>query len=204
MTQALYCDSEPQNTPKTLDLGIQSSRDALLVAGIRARPVDLALAFGVSKQCVSGWVKTGRVVLGADGRVDPRFALKTLLATGDPARLRARFLAPLLSDLHAARQRVAAIEAELARQREDAEFYESASSELSGLLDVLRLTLESEWTAVRELPPEQGLAALLAWLEEAQERGVPTGFGIMAMAARQATEQEGPDLKTEEEKDFEL
>lgn len=103
----------PSNTP---DIGIKQGDTPLLpfdpveLTHVRCRPVDLARMLNVSRQAVSQWVKQGKVTLGADGMLDPKIAVKQLLANSDPGRLRAKVLAPLTRDVGSLSQRIASLE----------------------------------------------------------------------------------------------
>ena len=197
MTIPTDTDSSPKNPGKSLSFGFEST-DAAMLAGIRVRPADLARLLGVTKSAVSTWVKDGRVILGVDGRVDPRDAINRLLSTGDPARLRAFFLKPLVTELTAARQRLAALENELAIARDDSEFHESSAAGMLELFHALGANLDLEWSELRKLPAEQGLAALLSWLNISLEHGVEPGSLIVDMAAH-GEEEEGEESQSDEE-----
>lgn len=191
MTMNTYFDSKAENVGKSLSLGFESSEDAML-AGIRARPADLARLFDVTKQTVSNWVKDGRIILGVDGRVDPRVAVSRLIATGDPARLRAVFLKPLVTELADARRRIAGLEQAVAQARDDAKFHEHSASEFNALVERFQSILAFEWDGILELPPEQGIAALLAWFDHTLERGLDddvTILDMVDMAARSVAEK---------------
>ena len=161
------------------------------MAGIRVRPSDLARLIGVSKQAVSSWVKDGRVTLGADGRVDPRVAINRLLATGDPSRLRAKFLAPIIGELTEARQRIAALESLLASERENSEFHEGSVTELLSIFDALKFHLELGWGDLIGLDPKHGLEVLKAWIDLAMKRGADPGLTILDLSTRLAGENGG-------------
>lgn len=152
-----------------------------MLAGIRVRPADLSRLLGVSKQAVSAWVKDGRIILGADGRVDPRDAVNRLIATGNPARLRALFLKPLVTELDSARRRIRDLEQTCIDAKDDAKFNEESASGLLEVFDVLGNLLEAEWQAICEQPSSRGLLALKAWLDYSLEHGVDHGRGIMDM-----------------------
>lgn len=62
------------------------------LAAMRVRPADFAKMMNVSRQTVSQWIKQGKCVLGADGRLDPHQAAKQVIAKSDPTKLRARIL----------------------------------------------------------------------------------------------------------------
>lgn len=107
------------------------AKDELATNGPRLRPSELARLLGVSRQSVSEWIKAGKVKLGSDGRLDPRKAVADVLRAGDPARLRARVLAPLAAEIAALRARVAHLTHELAVCEEDRQFHEGAGSEMA-------------------------------------------------------------------------
>lgn len=133
-------------------------------SGIRLTRAEFSRFLGVSKQAVTDWVKSGKVVLGADGRLDPRQAVGQLLRSGDPARLRSKVLAPLVKDVGALQRRIADLERDLARALEDAEFNQGSSSELIHILDAFEARLCLEWEALRALDVDTALAAITAWL----------------------------------------
>ena len=160
------------------------------MSGVRVRPADLARLFGVTKQGVSGWIKDGRITLGADGRVDPRVAVNQLLTTGNPARLRAAFLKPLVTELDVARRRIRELEQALVVAKEDAEFHGASASGLIDLFEAFKLAIGEEWGELTELPEEVGLSALLAWLDAAMETG-PSDRCILDFAARSEASKEG-------------
>jgi predicted transcriptional regulator len=161
-----------------------------MMAGIRVRPADLARLLGVSKQAVSKWVADGRIVLGLDGRVDPRAAINRLLSTGDPSRLRAKFLAPIISEVTASRQRIADLERRLAAEIEETAFHEGASIELVVLLEALQTDLMFSWPALRAAPEAKALAAIRAWIEAVQITGGPKDVMIADFLAAPAKKKE--------------
>ena len=67
--------------------------------GVRVRPAQFARMLNVSRQTVSRWVKEGRVLLDPSGRLDPVKATERVLQHGDPARLRATLLKPVMDDM---------------------------------------------------------------------------------------------------------
>lgn len=80
---------------------VQSSlpfSDSELLA-VRLLPSEFARAVGVSKQCVSLWVKNEKVTLGADGRLNPQAAMRQLLRNGNPGRIRARIVRQAFADM---------------------------------------------------------------------------------------------------------
>lgn len=64
--------------------------DEMVKMGLRVRPSEFARLIGCTKQAVSVWIRDGKILLGTDGRLDPRQAVAQLLKNSDPSRLRAR------------------------------------------------------------------------------------------------------------------
>lgn len=141
------------------------------LAGIRVTRAQFSRMMGCSKQAVTDWVKSGRIVVGADGHFDPRQAVARLLATGDPARLRAKVLAPLVAAVAGRDRRIADLEAQVADLRDDAEFHEQSAAGLIVLFDRLHEALVDAWADLRDAPPAAGLAALQDWLVDAMQFG---------------------------------
>lgn len=133
-------------------------------SGIRLTRAEFSRFLGVSKQAVTDWVKSGKVVIGADGRLDPRQAVSQLLRSGDPARLRSKVLAPLVKDVGALQRRIADLERDLARALEDVEFNQGSSYELIHILQAFEKCLLLEWEALRALDVDTALAAITTWL----------------------------------------
>lgn len=102
-------------------------------SGLRLTRAEFARFLGCSKQAVGEWVTAGKITLGADGRLDPRQAVTQLLRNSDPARLRAKVLAPLVRDLGAHQRQIAELEARLAAAEERAEFVEAEAGEAAEL-----------------------------------------------------------------------
>ncbi len=150
--------------------------------GIRVNRAEFARLLGVSKQSVGEWVRAGKLILGADGLLDPRQAVAQLMRTTDPARLRSKMLAPLVRDVGLLQRRVATLEAQLIEERGEAEFHEGASVELIHQMDALHRQLRAEWCDLRLLPAPQALAALNAWIAEAAEAGGDPEMEIMDCA----------------------
>lgn len=195
-TNQVVGDSPQYLNEKNLSLGFEST-DAAMMAGIRVRPADLARLLGVSKQAVSKWVADGRIVLGLDGRVDPRLAINRLLSTGDPSRLRAKFLAPIIVEVTASRKRIADLEKRLAEEAEDAAFHEAASIELAMLLEALQMDLLFSWSELRAAPEAKAIAAIRAWIEAVQITGGPKDVMIADfLAAPAKKKEEGADSES--------
>jgi hypothetical protein len=195
-TNQVAGDSQQHLNEKNLSLGFEST-DAAMMAGIRVRPADLARLLGVSKQAVSKWVSDGRIVLGLDGRVDPRLAINRLLSTGDPSRLRSKFLAPIIAEVTASRKRIADLEQRLSEEVENAAFHEGASIELVVLLEALQTDLIFSWPALRAAPESKALAAIRAWIEAVQLTGGSKDVMIADfLAAPAKKKEEGADFES--------
>ncbi|MCC7269399.1 MAG: hypothetical protein IT468_01625 [Rhodocyclaceae bacterium] len=128
--------------------------------GIRLTRAEFARFLGVSKQAVGEWVASGKVVLGADGRLDPRQAVGQLLRNSDPAKLRARVLAPLARDVGLQQRQIDDLKAKLARAEEDRDFQAGAADELLRLPTILLSMIAEEWSTLRTVEPEGIDAAL--------------------------------------------
>lgn len=148
-------------------------------SGLRLTRAEFSRFLGVSKQAVGEWVTAGKITLGADGRLDPRQAVAQLLRNSDPARLRARVLAPLVRDVGNLQRRIAELEAEVDQWKEEAEFHDGAAMELAGQLNGLHDRLRAEREALAALPGERVVGALLGWLAAAEEAAGDPGFAIL-------------------------
>lgn len=88
--------------------------DPRQLTALRMRPVQIAELFGVSKQCVSQWIKKGILTIGADGRIDPIRATDEVMRKTDPGRLRAKLFKQSGDAEAQLRARVTELEAQLA------------------------------------------------------------------------------------------
>jgi len=86
---------------------------------MRVLPAEFARMVGVSKQTVSHWInEKGILSLGPDGRLDPVKAVRRLIESANPSRLRARLLKQACSDFDALRERNRELEAALTVERD--------------------------------------------------------------------------------------
>ncbi len=135
---------------------------------MRVLPAQFARMVGVSKQTVSRWVRTGKVTLGPDGRLDPAKASAQVVRNSDPARLRARALRGPAADLDELRKRVAFLESAVSRQQAEAEAqlraarFRAEDSAAAGL-DRLCTALEARFSDARDAWARGSLAA---WLDD--------------------------------------
>lgn len=180
MTQNIDLDAQRQK---------QSSQPMLPFAGgdldrsgIRLTRAEFARFLEVSKQAVTDWVKSGKIVLGADGRLDPRQAVSQLLRSTDPARLRSKVLAPLVKDVGKFQQCIADLETKLALSEEKEKFLDDSFSEIDQILDTLVLCLRFEWAGLRELDTDTALASIEAWLEKTRMHGPDPHLEILSFA----------------------
>lgn len=140
-------------------------------SALRMRPADFARLLEVSKQTVSQWVKAGKITLRPDGLLDPRAAVRQLVRTSDPARLRSRVLAPILAEVRAAQAReaglldtVAGLRRDLADADEESAFQEQAADELLDALHLFRARVLANLDALAALPHTDRDGALeLLW-----------------------------------------
>ena len=162
-----FCDQ-----PALLEL---LSSEEEIRAGIRVTRAEFARMMGCSRQAVTDWVKSGRLTVGPDGRFDPRQAVASLLRTGDPARIRAKVLEPLVRDIGLRERRIHELEALLSESRENAMFHEGAASELLELFSTLKEQIAEKWAELRMLPADLGLSVFLDWLDHALQCGGVAG-----------------------------
>lgn len=189
MTNLIDSDHTVQRQPKNLSLTFESSD--LEKAGIRVTRADFSRIMGCSKQAVTEWVKSGRITLGADGRIDPRQAVHSLLATGDPARLRAKFLAPLIQSLTAAHERIAALSNELTDAREEAEFERESASDFLRIHEALPMRIAEEWGELVHMSALSACSSIEQWLNLAAEAGGDPGLSFAEALERADVDEEG-------------
>lgn len=132
---------------------------------------------GTSKQSISRAIRDGKIVLGADGKVNPEQATAQYLRYSDPTRLRARLLAPLVRDLQAAQAREASARAEIERLRgelvdseDEAAFHETASMEFLEQLSTVVLAVRDLWEELADLDPAARAGLLESMPEAVSER----------------------------------
>jgi hypothetical protein len=185
------------NAPKTAPLPFADGE--LDRFGVRVRPAEFARLMECTKQAVSDWVKSGKITLGPDGRLDPRQAVRQLLRTTDPARMRARVLQPLVRELEAQRRLVGELRLSLARAKEEAEFHQTASEELVDQWNALRGRLLAEWAALQKLPAGAAVSALEHWLDTVERTGGDPGpIATLLAASEIAHESDSLNLETDD------
>lgn len=145
---------------------------------LRVLRSEFARMMGVSKPTVTEWVKAGWITVGADGRIDPRQAVASLLKHRDPARIRSKVLAPLIADIAGRDREIERLRHLVENQRhqiadanEAADFEEQSARGILGLLDDFKVRLREDWPALAALPGTQGPAAITAWLDSARMDG---------------------------------
>lgn len=179
-------------TAPGLDLGLGDDYN------LRVLRSEFARMMGVSKPTVTEWAKTGWITIGADNRIDPRQAVASLLKHRDPARIRSKVLAPLISDIagrdreiERLRQLVEELRHQLAEAKEDVAFEESSALGILGLLDDLKMRLHTDWPDLAALPGMQGPDAVAAWIEGARFDGTDFETSILDHVAALATDGTG-------------
>lgn len=104
------------------------------LTAVRVRPAVFARMCQVSKQCVSQWIKEGKITRGTDGLIDPTQAARQVFERTDPGRLRARVFKNAMSTQDQLKQRVRTLE----QQIKDLKYRQEMSThndELAFLLD---------------------------------------------------------------------
>lgn len=140
-------------------------------SGIRLTRAEFARFLEVSKQAVTDWVKSGKVTLGADGRLDPRQAVSQLMRNTDPARLRSKVLAPLVKDVGMYQRRAAELEQALDLANSNEKFAEDSAQELLALLEGLEFRFRLEWAQLRTIDGAAALAAISEWIAATMKYG---------------------------------
>jgi hypothetical protein len=140
-------------------------------SGLRVTRAEFARMMGTSRQAVTTWVRTGKIAIGVDGLIDPRAAVRQLLRNSDPARVRAKILAPLTGELGALQRRVAELETQLHAAQEDVDFHQGVADELLAQQAALLRHLDAQRAALSALSGGEVVAAVEAWLRRAAESG---------------------------------
>ena len=169
-------------------------------SGIRTTRAEFSRLMECSKQAVTDWVKSGRIVVGADGRFDPSKAVRSLLATGDPAKIRARVLAPLIAEQNQLRDRITRLEKDLAEEKEMVEFHEGACKEMTANWEALNFQLYTGWSDIRRLNAEKAHQVISIWMKQCFERGSATAGNFQDHLAKllEVPEMEMPLPKIED------
>lgn len=167
MTSSIDTDFKPEFAGKNLSFSFGSSSEEM--AGIRVTRAEFSRIMGCSKQAITEWVKSGRIVVGLDGRFDPRAAMASLVRTGDPARIRSMILAPLVRDIGKRDIEIKLLRTALAGAEEDADSLEGAVSEMNELLDGLIDRLVSEFPQLAELELASLINAIIRWVGHARQ-----------------------------------
>lgn len=167
------------DTPKTGVLPFAPG--ALDRSGLRLTRAEFARFLGVSKQAVSEWTASGKITLGADGRLDPRQAVSQLLRNSDPARLRAKVLAPLVRDVGLMQKKAADLERALAAADENASFHEECADELAAQLTAFDNHLREERDVLVTLPADKVIDGITAWWTRVSEDGTAAAGALLIM-----------------------
>lgn len=122
--------------------------------GIRVKPAVFARLCGVSRQAVSLWIKGGKISLLPGGFIDPARAIKQLLASGDPTRMRA-WLFRYADDTAALRERIAGLEQDLEQARQMIESLNALLREGERIEDTFIKSIIGAASALRGADDEQ-------------------------------------------------
>jgi hypothetical protein len=134
------------------------------VGNLRVRPAELARMLGVTRQSVSQWIQTGKLTLGADGRVDPAKATRQVIENSDPSRLRARVLRSAVEDVGTLRRRIADLEHQLAAADARIAWADVYIDEEARGLDILGELLVARAPEFRDIDDAESLRAFIAQL----------------------------------------
>lgn len=160
--------------------GLFPDAPVLDAAQIRLRPADLARLLKVSRQAVSQWVIGGKLRLDADGRVSAASAVRQLVQH-HPERLRASALAPVVREMADLRARVAGLERELRRAKDEAAFRAGQAWEAAAQRNELLQQLESYRPELLNLSTEHLHAAVTHWLRVFADPLAPADAGSVSL-----------------------
>jgi hypothetical protein len=169
MTNHVDSYAVPEIAGKNMALPFESS--SMEMAGVRVTRAEFSRLMECSKQAVTEWVKSGRIVVGPDGRFDPRVAIASLMRTGDPARVRSRVLEPLVRDIGLRDQEISRLRAALAMSEEDRDFYEGSADEFAGIFNALKLQMAKEYGQLLDVGVAIAIEAIDRWLDVACDKG---------------------------------
>lgn len=124
---------------------------------VRLRPAEFARCIGTTKQSVSRWIADGKVTLGADGRINPTAAMRQLLRTGDPGRIRARLVRQAFSDM-----------GDLRAQAARADELGLKAAQLAEQIEVERFSADQDYETLER------------WLDEFKRRMAETPLDVRA------------------------
>lgn len=161
MMKKLNNDSKVQMTPF-----LPFASGELDRSGLRLTRAEFARFLDVSRQAVGEWVASGKIMIGTDGRLDPRQAVSQLLRNADPARLRSKVLSPLVKEVSTYAKRIAELETALAQANENSQFNEESANELIAQQDAIFECLQNEREELLKHSTAEVIDALIAWMGE--------------------------------------
>lgn len=147
--------------------------DSPALLRVRILPAEFARLLGISKQCVSVWIRDGKITINpVDGRLDVQAAIQQVLRNTDPGRLRARVLRQAVEDVQGLRDaaaqadaRAEALEAGLATAHARIQHLDSYARDMDCMFDLLRDRVLKREAEFRTTPDSAAWAALLDRLE---------------------------------------
>lgn len=148
-------------SPSTLELPLLADHKELL--RLRIRPSEFARLLGVSKQCVSYWIRDGKIGQPnhLDGRIDVQRSIQDVLRNTSPGRLRSRVLRQAVTDaldlrenLARAEDRAEIAEAALRDAKASLDSMERWSADGDAHADAFRALLIEHAETLRAAPPE--------------------------------------------------
>lgn len=93
------------------------------------------------------------------------------MATGDPARIRARVLIPLVVEVSELRVRLGGLELKCAEAEEAASFSDESANGMLRVIDAIKWRLFEDWDELRKLPADRAAFAFYAWVDQALRTG---------------------------------
>ncbi len=124
------------------------------VSVVRLNQAQIAELFGVSRQAVNQWVKSGKVTPFADGTLDPTRVAKELARNADPRKLRNRIFRRLNAETEELRDEVARLRTALADAQARASSLERQAVDLLREAVDRAVWLDRFYEKVEALDPE--------------------------------------------------
>lgn len=183
MTNPAICDAASPSA-STFELPLLANHKELL--RLRVRPAEFARLLGVSKQCVSIWIREGKIGQPnqLDGRIDVQRSIQDVLRNTSPGRLRSRVLKQAVSDALELRENLARVEdrAEIAEAalrdaKESLDYLERWIADGDAHASAFHALLIEQAETLRAVPPE-AWAQTLADLSDAAWDVVDVAAGL--------------------------
>ncbi len=197
--------NQPENNRASTSIPAAPAQGSLIPEpemGLRVTQAEFARIMGVSRQSVSKWVAAGKVRPDLDGRFCPKRAARTVLASTDPKKIRARILkdaaedaASLRAEVDQLRETVDDSEANIRRLREVIARLERDQAEADRQMEITPEMLAIRWDDFAEMRHDERARAIAGVLDDAL---LSASLQVESEATARALgiEPDGPGAKT--------